>query len=261
MKQYVLLTMRCREIIILKSLRKRKDIIVYSLEKFLLTVLTMLSSTEYLEATLLPLIESIQPKTTDSFILEACGLEARPSTQSVSITIGARLEKFWNQVLSDMDNTTNMIEQSDRVDVNGRTRQIDHFFTIPDLMYASHMYLESKCNVNFDTEKVRASNQKIHDIANALEEQHDIINVQSGYFVPVKRDIPVEIAREYTNLGICIFGVSDLYRWFNDELPFTIDEYFEFFKYRLAPIIDALLDGRPISKVSHGATQKDMDLL
>ena len=120
----------------------------------------MLSSTEYLENTLLPLIESIQPKTTDSFILEACGLEARPSTQSVSITIGARLEKFWNQVLSDMDNTTNMIEQSDRVDVNGRTRQIDHFFTIPDLMYASHMYLESKCNVNFDTEKVRASTRR-----------------------------------------------------------------------------------------------------
>ena len=220
----------------------------------------MLSSTEYLENTLLPLIESIQPKTTDSFILEACGLEARPSTQSVSITIGARLEKFWNQVLSDMDNTTNMIEESDRVDVNGRTRQIDHFFTIPDLMYASHMYLESKCNVNFDTEKVRASNQKIHDIANALEEKHDIINVQSGYFVPVKRDIPVEIAREYTNLGICIFGVSDLYRWFNDELPFTIDEYFEFFKNKLAPIIEALLDGRPVARVSHGATQKDMDL-
>ena len=240
---------------------ERKVIILLEYVPFLLTILTMLSSTDYLEAKLLPLIESIQPKTTESFILEACGLEDRPSTQSISITVGARLEKFWNTVFSDMDNTTNMIEDSDRVDVNGRTRQIDHFFTIPDLMYASHMYLESKCNVNFDTEKVRASNQKIHDIANALEEKHDIINVQSGYFVPVKRDIPVEIAREYTNLGICIFGVSDLYRWFNDELPFTIDEYFEFFKHRLAPIIEALLDGRQVRKVSHGATQKDMDLL
>ena len=230
---------------------------------FLLTILTMLSSTDYLEATLLPLIESIKPKTTESFILEACGLGSRPSTQSVSITIGSRLEKFWNTVISDLDDdvSRNLIEESDRVDVNGRTRQIDHFFTVPDLMYASHMYLESKCNVNFDTEKVRASNQKIVDIANALEEKHDIINVQSGYFVPVKRDIPVEISREYTNLGICIFGVSDLYRWFNDELPFTIDEYFEFFKYRLAPIIEALLDGRQVRKVSHGATQKDMDLL
>ena len=32
------------------------------------------------------------------------------------------------------------------------------------------------------------------------------------------------------------------------ELPFTIDEYFEFFKYRLAPIIEALLDGRQVRK-------------
>ena len=146
-----------------------------------------------------------------------------------------------------------MIEDSDRIKVNGRERQVDHFISIPNHELIKYYYLESKCNVNFDTEKVRASNQKIHDIANALEEQHDIINVQSGYFVPVKRDIPIEIAREYTNLGISIFGVSDLYRWFDDELPFTIDEYFEFFKHRLAPIIEALLDGRQVRKVSHGA--------
>ena len=234
---------------------------LYAYVQFLLTILTMLSSTEYLENTLLPLIESIQPKTTDSFILEACGLEARPSTQSVSITIGARLEKFWNTVFSDMDNTTNMIEESDRVDVNGRTRQIDHFFTIPDLMYASHMYLESKCNVNFDTEKVRASNQKIHDIANALEEKHDVINVQSGYFVPVKREIPIEISREYTNLGISIFGVSDLYRWFNDEIPFTIDEYFTFWKERLAPVINNLMNGVPATQVTRSGRQRDLDAL
>ena len=222
----------------------------------------MLSSTDYLEAKLLPLIESIEPKTTESFILEACGLEARPSTQSVSITVGARLEKFWNTVFSDMDTTTNMIEDSDRVDVNGRTRQIDHFFSIPDMSCAEYMYLESKCNVNFDTEKVRASNQKIHDIAYALEQRHDgIINVQSGYFVPVKREIPIEISREYTNLGVCIFGVSDLYRWFNDDLPFTIDEYFTFWKERLAPVINNLMNGVPANKPARSGRQRDMDAL
>ena len=128
-------------------------------------------------------------------------------------------------------------------------------------MIAQYYYLESKCNVNFDTEKVRASNEKIHDVAAALEQRHDLIEVQRGYFVPVKRDIPIEVSREFTAEGVHIFGVSDLYRWFNDELPFTIDEYFEFFKHRLAPIIEALLDGRQVRKVSHGATQKDMDLL
>ena len=228
---------------------------------FLLTILTMLSSTEYLENTLLPLIESIQPKTTDSFILEACGLDARPSTQSVSITIGARLEKFWNTVFSDMDNTTNMIEESDRVDVNGRTRQIDHFFTIPDLMYASHMYLESKCNVNFDTEKIRASNEKIHQIAEVLGQKYNT-DVQRGYFIPVKREIPVEISREYVALGVGVYGVSDLFRWVGeDNMPFTIDEYFDFFKTRLAPIITRLMDGVPANKPAHRVLHGSLDLL
>ncbi len=219
----------------------------------------MLSSTEYLENTLLPLIEGITPKTTDSFILEACGLTARPSTQSISIQMGGLLEKFWNTVFDDM--RCNMLGRSDRINVNGRQRQVDHFIRIPDLMIAQYYYLESKCNVNFDTEKVRASNEKIHDVAEALEQRHDLIEVQRGYFVPVKRDIPIEVSREFTAEGVHIFGVSDLFRWFKDELPFTIDEYFEFFKYRLAPIIEALLDGRQVRKVSHGATQKDMDLL
>ena len=128
----------------------------------------MLSSTEYLEAKLLPLIEGITPKTTDSFILEACGLSSRPSTQSISIQMGGLLEKFWNTVFSDLN--SNMMEDGDRVNVNGRTRQVDHFISIPNHELIKYYYLESKCNVNFDTEKVRASNQKIHDVAAALAE-------------------------------------------------------------------------------------------
>ena len=230
---------------------------------FLLTILTMLSSTDYLEATLLPLIESIKPKTTESFILEACGLGSRPSTQSVSITIGSRLEKFWNTVISDLDDdvSRNLIEDSDRVDVNGRTRQIDHFFTIPDLMYASHMYLESKCNVNFDTEKIRASNEKIHQIAEVLGEKYNT-EVQRGYFIPVKREIPVEISREYVALGVGVYGVSDLFRWVGeDNMPFTIDEYFDFFKTRLAPVIENLLDGVPVKEVAHKGMTYPIGLL
>ena len=188
----------------------------------------MLSSTEYLDATLLPLIEGIKPKTTDSFILEACGLSSRPSTQSISIQMGGLLEKFWNTVFSDMN--SNMIEDSDRIKVNGRERQVDHFISIPNHELIKYYYLESKCNVNFDTEKVRASNQKIHDVAAALAEglvgQNALLksNVERGYFVPVKRDIPIEVSREFTKEGVHIFGVSDIFRWFDDDLPFTIDE-------------------------------------
>jgi hypothetical protein len=225
----------------------------------------MLSSTEYLDATLLPLIEGIKPKTTDSFILEACGLSSRPSTQSISIQMGGLLEKFWNQVFSDMN--SNMIEDSDRIKVNGRERQVDHFISIPNHELIQYYYLESKCNVNFDTEKVRASNQKIHDVAAALAEglvgQNALLksNVERGYFVPVKRDIPIEVSREFTNEGVHIFGVSDLYRWFDNELPFTIDEYFDFFKTRLAPIIEALLDGVTVGQPAQRGRHSRLDAL
>ncbi len=233
--------------------------------QFLLTILTMLSSTEYLEAKLLPLIEGITPKTTDSFILEACGLSSRPSTQSISIQMGGLLEKFWNTVFSDLN--SNMMEDGDRVNVNGRTRQVDHFISIPNHELIKYYYLESKCNVNFDTEKVRASNQKIHDVAAALAEglvgQNALLksNVERGYFVPVKRDIPIEVSREFTAEGVHIFGVSDLYRWFDNELPFTIDEYFDFFKTRLAPIIEALLDGVTVGEPAQRARHSRLDAL
>ncbi len=232
---------------------------------FLLTTLIMSSSTEYgakyLEETLLPLIESIKPKTTESFILEACGLGSRPSTQSVSITIGTRLEKFWNKVFSDSPHCTNHIEHSDRVDVNGRTRQIDHYFSVPDLGADTHLYLESKCNVNFDTEKIRASNEKIQQITETLSNRDDR-EVQSGYFVPVLRKIPVSIAREYEALGVGVFDVEDVISWMGiDGCPFTPDEYFAFFKERLAPVIDNLMNGVPANKPAHRVLHGSLDLL
>ena len=234
---------------------------LYEYALFLLTTFLMSSSTEYLEANLLPLIESIKPKTPDSFLLKACGLDGRPSTQSVSITIGTRLEKFWNKVFSDSPHCTNHIEHSDRVDVNGRTRQIDHYFSVPDLGADTHLYLESKCNVNFDTEKIRASNEKIQQITETLSNRDDR-EVQSGYFVPVLRNIPTNIAREYEALGVGVFDVEDVISWMGiDGCPFTPDEYFDFFKERLAPIITRLLDGVPVNKPAHRVLHGRLDLL
>ena len=234
---------------------------LYEYALSLLTTFLMSSSTEYLEANLLPLIESIKPKTTDSFLLKACGLDGRPSTQSVSITIGTRLEKFWNKVFSDSPHCTNHIEHSDRVDVNGRTRQIDHYFCVSDLCDDNHFLLESKCYVNFDTEKIRASNEKIQQITETLSNRDDR-EVQSGYFVPVLRNIPTNIAREYEALGVGVFDVEDVISWMGiDGCPFTPDEYFAFFKERLAPIITRLLDGVPVNKPAHRVLHGRLDLL
>ena len=56
--------------------------------------------TSYFDDNLKPLIETIEPKESDSYILIALGL-SRISSQSFLITIGTQLENFWNKVFSD----------------------------------------------------------------------------------------------------------------------------------------------------------------
>ena len=43
-------------------------------------------------------------------------------------------------------------------------RQIDHFFKM-----IQRIYMESKCNLNFDTEKIVASNKKVLELTKALK--------------------------------------------------------------------------------------------
>ena len=111
----------------------------------------------YLDENLKPLIQSIQPKRSQSYILEALNLD-RYSAHGIQITFGERIEQFWNKVISD-SSCINLIEDNNIVEVKGKNRQIDHLFR-SDLTY----YLESKCCLNFDSEKVKASNRKIQEI-------------------------------------------------------------------------------------------------
>ena len=55
----------------------------------------------YLDDNLLPLIESIQPKKSQSYILEALDLD-RVTAHGIQITFGERIEQFWNKVISDL---------------------------------------------------------------------------------------------------------------------------------------------------------------
>ena len=99
-----------------------------------------ISMTSYLEENLLPLVLSIKPKQTESYILQALGLDDRVSPQSILIAFGERIEQFWNTVISDSLVAQNLIEESNLIDVNGRTRQIDHLFRL----LCETWYLESK---------------------------------------------------------------------------------------------------------------------
>ena len=179
---------------------------------------------EYLTQTLLPLVVTIQPKSSESYTLSALGLK-RQSSQSILITFGERIEQFWNKVISDSE-SDNLIEENNLVKVKGKDRQIDHNFRANSVNY----YLESKCNLNFDSEKVKASNKKIDEVKDALGA--DV----GAYFVPVVSEIPQKDLTKYNNKGVQVFGV----KWMLSKIDakFTEEEYFTFLREVVAPILE-----------------------
>ena len=178
----------------------------------------------YLNETLLPLIEGIKPRQSESYTLAALGLE-RQSSQSILIAFGERIEQFWNKVISDSQ-STNLIEDNNLIEVNGKMRQIDHNFVSE--VDGVNYYLESKCNLNFDSEKVKASNKKINEVKNALGAD------EGAYFVPVVRDIPQKELTKYNNKGLNVYGVNWLLNQIN--APFSENDYFTFLETTIAPV-------------------------
>ena len=180
----------------------------------------------YLEAKLLPLIEGIKPKQSESYTLSALGLE-RQSSQSILIAFGERIEQFWNTVISG-SYSENLIEKTNLTSVNGKVRQIDHNFISQNDNI--NYYLESKCNLNFDSEEIKASNKKINEVKTAL-------NADVGaYFVPVLAEIPQKEVTKYNNKGLEVFGVNWLLT--KIDAPFTSEEYFSFMRETVAPILE-----------------------
>tara|TARA_B100001093_G_scaffold248679_1_gene238096 strand:+ start:7190 stop:7753 length:564 start_codon:yes stop_codon:yes gene_type:complete len=180
----------------------------------------------YLDENLKPLIESIKPKYSESYILEAFELK-RISSQSFLISVGNQLENFWNKVISDSERNNNLIEEDNMVDVEGKLRQVDHFFDIDGEI---KQYLESKCNLNFDSEKIKESNRKVGQVKDALGADH------GAYFVPIVRDIDQKDLTKYNNKGLDVYGV----RWLLSKVDaqFTEDDYFNYLKDVIAPILE-----------------------
>lgn len=181
---------------------------------------------KYLIDNFRPLILSIEAKKTQSYIMEALGLDERCSQQSILIAVGDRVEKFWNKVISDSEGVVNLIEDTNLISVDGEQRQIDHCFRIGDKIY----YLESKCNLNFDTEKIKASNIKVKKVSAALGENLDV-----AYFVPVVRQPYESDIKKYSKHNLKVVGVE----WIMERIQcqFTIDEYFDFFEEVISPIL------------------------
>ena len=181
---------------------------------------------EYLIENLLPMIDKIGVKKTESYTLHALGL-ARGSSQSVLITMGIVCENFWNKVISD-SKSENLIEENDLVKVDNKNRQIDHHFrsSIDGVNY----YIESKCNLNFDSEKIKASNSKIREVQQALDA--DV----GAYFVPVISEADSKTLVKYNNKGLQVFGV----KWLLSKIDtaFSEEEYFSFFRNVIGPTLE-----------------------
>ena len=183
----------------------------------------------YLDNNLLPLMEDMKGKDTNSDILISLGLSNRGSTQSFVIQFGNRIEIFWNKVFSDF--TKNHLEFGDLIEVDGKERQIDHLFSTDN----GDFYLESKCNLNFDSEKSKASNKKVGEVLGEINRQFGL-KATGSYFVPVVDVIPNSDRVKYNNKGLTVLGVTDLFNILPD-IPFTKREYFTYLKETVGPLL------------------------
>lgn len=107
------------------------------------------------------------------------------------------------------------------VKVNGKNRQVDHHIRIKRKDGVWNLYLESKCSVEFDTEKKIKSNDKISEVMFALGAD------EGAYFIPVLKTIPKEISSKYPNVKI--YGLQDILDMIED-CPITCDEIFDGYK-------------------------------
>lgn len=155
-----------------------------------------------------------------------------PSRNGVLIQLGNCLEAFWNKVIDDC--VESLIKEDNLIQIGLKNRQIDHLFMVDDTIY----YLESKCNLNLDSEKRPASNKKINTITTALGENYQK-EIKYGYFIPCLRTIPQKLTKQYSDIDI--FGVE----WINGIIKneyFTTDEFFEFFQEVVGAIIKEKMD-------------------
>tara|TARA_B100000287_G_scaffold261011_1_gene245576 strand:- start:2025 stop:2645 length:621 start_codon:yes stop_codon:yes gene_type:complete len=179
-------------------------------------------SNDYLDDNLITKINSIEPSDNSSHILAALGYENLVSQQSFVIQLGNQLETFWEETIALSTSTKSYVPPGKKlyIKVDGSNRQIDHLFELqkePDRLY----YLESKANLDFDTEKDPASKEKIISVAKAIELEFKK-KVIFSYFVPIIRK-PTNEMQKYKDIDIN--GVDWLIKKIECKL-FTSEEFF-----------------------------------
>ena len=212
-------------------------------------------------------LKDVRPDEIDSYIDKAFGLTrddyevlCDKSIQSFRIKLGTHLEDGWNDVFTQLginliedtvepqgfykrngkgfkkgDPKPGKVKKNNLVKVGKKNRQIDHHirFVKDPVTGMWKLYLESKCNLNFDTEKKGASNEKVDKVRDALGSD------EGAYFVPVLDTIPQDVIAKYPNSTI--YGVRDILNMIGN--PFTPEEYFANLKDIKEELIQNIKDG------------------
>ena len=154
------------------------------------------------------------------------------SKQSVSIKMGNVLEKIYNKFLNSFDGVENLKP----VNKNISSHQIDLLFKKEDTIY----YFESKLNLNLDTEKSKATINKVKTIESYLTKKYPnnkiVAKLLSSRF---DKSENVKFIKEKYIKKSDVFGYSDFFKLF--DIMIRIKEWEDLFSEIGERIVEATM--------------------
>jgi hypothetical protein len=177
-------------------------------------------------------VASLKTKTTTD-AMSLCSLLTRKVSQSTNIRLGNELEKILNLYASEACVDATDIRPTK---VKKGERQKDFLREFPD----SVVYAEFKSNINLDTEKRKATREKVNTVAVELASAHPKKVVKS-YLVTLRylrtEDIPPFVAGSYAD--VTLIGVGDFFHHVLSCSPPDFESYPAYTEFLMA-IVDEL---------------------
>jgi hypothetical protein len=177
-------------------------------------------------------IASLKPKTTED-PMSLCSLLTRKVSQSTNIRLGNELEVILNVYAS--------AACADAVDCRpAKVKKGEHQKDFLREISKTLVYAEFKSNINLDTEKRKATRQKVNEVAAELAAAHPDKTIRP-YLVSLRylrtSDIPPLVASSYSD--VTLIGLGDFFR---DVLGHTAAEFETYPAYTqfLMKIVDQL---------------------
>lgn len=178
-------------------------------------------------------IAGLVPKNTED-TASLCSLLTRKVSQSTNIRLGNELETVINLYI-----TSCCPSAVDRrpVKVKKGEHQKDFLRELPDTVL---VYAEFKSNINLDTEKRKATREKVNEVAAQLTESHPEHRI-APYLVSLRylltSDIPPLVAGSYSD--VTLIGIGEFFRTVLDH-PLSEMETYPLYSSFLMSIVDRL---------------------